>query len=284
MKTVTKLLMGAAALAATAGAAHAANTTLPSTDNSNLMFFVNDATAHSTYTVVLSQQINSAGGYFTNADALSSTTQGSLNTIYGNTNFSYNFASDTALQSFISGANTSGDTLQWGIIGGAYTGVSPTARQTQGAVLAVATSTDSASVVSVGESGIDGAIPANLNTDAGHINSKTLDSFNGTPQGIFGTASSAGGTNLTLYGNGVNMHGTVIGSSYGLYGLTTNGGSGGTDIAYNLGTASFNGTALVFTGNTPLATPLPAAAWLFGSGLLGLLGIGRRRDGAVAAA
>jgi hypothetical protein len=34
---------------------------------------------------------------------------------------------------------------------------------------------------------------------------------------------------------------------------------------------------LTFNASTPSAVPLPAAAWLFGSGLLGLVGVGRRR-------
>jgi hypothetical protein len=43
-------------------------------------------------------------------------------------------------------------------------------------------------------------------------------------------------------------------------------------------TLASNG-ALTFT-DTPAAVPLPAAVWLFGSGLLGLVGIGRRRKAA----
>ena len=284
MKTVTKLVMGAAVLTAAAGAAHA-GTTLPSTDNSNLLFFVNDATSHSTYTVILSQDVNGPSGYFTTAAAQTpGATTGTLNTIHGDANFSYNFTGDTALQSFISSANTAGDVLQWGIIGGSYTGPSPTLREPVGNSLIVATSVDSASALTVANAGgVAGSAATGINTDVKNLNAKTFDAFNGTTQGIFGTTGSAGGTNLTLYGNGLNMKGTSIGSTYGLYGLTGNGTTSGVAIAFSLGSAVFNGTTLSFTGNTAV-TPLPAAAWLFGSGLLGLLGIGRRRDRVVAAA
>jgi hypothetical protein len=42
-------------------------------------------------------------------------------------------------------------------------------------------------------------------------------------------------------------------------------------------------TKTAFTNTTPAAVPVPAAAWLFGSGLLGLAGTARRRMAVVAA-
>ena len=278
MKTVTKLVMGAAALVATVGAAHAAQTTNPSTGASNLVFFVNDTTQGTTYSIVLTGEGvgSAANSEFNNADALSSSTQGSLNTLYGDASFNVSLTGNTALQNFISAGNSAGDTLQWGVVGAAYTGSGPSSRETAGAVQVVTTAIDSTSMVSEGESSIDGAIPSDLNTDVKNLASKTPDAFGGTTPGIFGTGASSGNVG-TLYGTGGDVAGAAIGGSYGLYGLTTNGTSGHNAIAYSLGEVSFNGTSLSFTGNV-LPTPLPAAAWLFGSGLLGLLGIGRRRD------
>lgn len=41
--------------------------------------------------------------------------------------------------------------------------------------------------------------------------------------------------------------------------------------------ATFNGTATVTNMTMPAAVPVPAAAWLLGSGLLGLVGVARRK-------
>lgn len=51
----------------------------------------------------------------------------------------------------------------------------------------------------------------------------------------------------------------------------------GDPLAFNkLSTASLSSTGGILLG-APAAVPLPAAAWLFGSGVLGLVGIARRR-------
>jgi hypothetical protein len=116
---------------------------------------------------------------------------------------------------------------------------------------------------------------------------QTFDTSGGTTTGIFGTSRSTNGLSLNTENIGYNQADTAIGTTaYNLYGFSSNGGASGAGLIYQLGTATFNGTLLSFTGNTASNTtvPLPAAAWLFGSGLLGLLGIGRRRDSSGVAA
>jgi hypothetical protein len=70
-------------------------------------------------------------------------------------------------------------------------------------------------------------------------------------------------------------------SAVTLFGLTGNAGTGQVQ-SYILGSASLaaNGT-LTFKGNSTSPVPLPAAVWLFGSGLMGLVGVSRRRKAAV---
>jgi hypothetical protein len=283
MKTVTKLVMGAAVLAASAGAAHA-QATNPSTDNSQLLFFVNDLTTHSTYTAVLTQTINGTGGYFTTGDATNpAAILGDINTVNGDASFNYNFSGDTALQSFISTADTAGNTLQWGIFSGAYSGINPVAREVNGNTLFLTTGAGSP-IGKITESNMTGGAPTQYNTDIGRLNLNTFDSYDGTANGIFGTATSANGTTLNVEGTGYSQAGLAIGATaYQVYAFTSTGSAGGQGLSFDLGSANFNGDVLSFIGNTA-PVPLPAAAWLFGSGLLGLLGIGRRRHGVATAA
>jgi hypothetical protein len=72
-----------------------------------------------------------------------------------------------------------------------------------------------------------------------------------------------------------------------LFGFTGGGVNGGTLQSYVLGSATFS-TAGVLQINpngttTTTTVPLPAAVWLFGSGLMGLVGVSRRRKEAAAA-
>jgi hypothetical protein len=91
--------------------------------------------------------------------------------------------------------------------------------------------------------------------------------------------TGGGGGSTDLFGMESNQAGIALGVTNTLYGLTGNGNPGqlqsyilGTDI-----TVAADGTLKV-GGPT---VPLPAAVWLFGSGLLGLFGVGRRRAAAV---
>jgi hypothetical protein len=68
-----------------------------------------------------------------------------------------------------------------------------------------------------------------------------------------------------------------------LFGLTGNNIAGGQNQSYLLGSAVFNGGVLTITGNAAAPVPLPAAVWLFGSGLMGLVGVSRRRKQAATA-
>jgi hypothetical protein len=285
MKTVAKLLMGATVLAAAANA-NAALTTAPSTDSSNLLFFVSDLSTHTTYTTVLTQLVGTgSGAVFNSAQA---NTPGAVTGVVNNPgttvgSFSYNYAADAPLQTFLG----SGDTFEWGLIGGATTGTNPITLDTVGNSLAVLSSIDATSPVQVSEGGIDGGGQSGLASDVKVLNLKTLAAGSAfTKTGVFGTSFSHSTTNINFYGTGVDQAGAAIGTTaIGVYGLTGNGTGSGQALVFNLGTATFNGTLLQFTGASGGSTvPLPAAAWLFGSGLLGLLGIGRRRDSAAVAA
>ncbi len=59
------------------------------------------------------------------------------------------------------------------------------------------------------------------------------------------------------------------------------GGTSATGRLYSLGQIEFDANGKLYTVGATSPVPLPAAVWLFGSGLLGLVGIGRRKQAAV---
>jgi hypothetical protein len=286
MKTIVKLVLGTAVMAAGASAANAA-IPLPSTGSSDLLFFVSDTSNSTTYTEVLSQTVgNSAGSLFTSSDvsgAAVAPVQGtSVGTVNGKSNFSYAASTNTNLESFISTAQSAGQNLVWGIYAGAYTGATPSARKVVGAELGITTAPDASSIVQAATATLENsALSTGLTGDIKALNLGTLDAFGGTSSGIIGTPQSSD-VNLNFYTEGF-ISGIGIGSAAKLYGVTANGVTAGQVLGYDLGSITFDGSTLSFTGNSTPTVPLPAAAWLFGSGLLGLLGIGRRRNVAAAA-
>ena len=74
---------------------------------------------------------------------------------------------------------------------------------------------------------------------------------------------------------------TGFGTTLGQLGLGTDDGIGGSPMdngPFALSNANFDIMSSTITNiNVAAAVPVPAAAWLFGSGLLGLVGVARRR-------
>ncbi|VAW52066.1 hypothetical protein MNBD_GAMMA05-608 [hydrothermal vent metagenome] len=91
-----------------------------------------------------------------------------------------------------------------------------------------------------------------------------------TPNTLFGSAIGA----VPMAMTGFDTAGTTLGS---LFPLSDTGGIAGSPMT----TAPFPGQNAAFDFTSISATnttvPVPAAAWLFGSGLLGLVGVARRR-------
>ena len=278
MKTSVSIAAAVAVALAGAGAANAA-AIVPSTNNGSLMFFITDATKSITYTAVLTQDVNS---YFTSAQATSpAPTNGVLNTINGDAGFTVNLSTDTNLTGaggFLS--QTGSDALTWGIIAGAYTGTLGSAQRPTGKMRLIGTSDTNADALAFQETQIVNAAATGLNNDVQALN-LNLGVGSSTASGVICATGSAA---CSFYGSSQVVN-NPVGSATTLYAWTGNGSGNGSATAYSLGTASFGvagADILSFTGNGSSPVPLPAAFWLFGSGLLGLAGISRRRAGTLA--
>lgn len=138
---------------------------------------------------------------------------------------------------------------------------------------------------------------AAFNTDSSQLASlqisttSHLDDINAVlGAATFGTIPSTNAANMVnvgsnYYGNLIGGNATLTGfGSMAFYSITNDPNTFAVLYNNQLGTAggdqkftlASDGT-LTFNAAAPAAVPLPAAAWLFGSGLLGLVGIGRRR-------
>jgi hypothetical protein len=279
MKTKLTVAGAVASILLAGGAAHAA-AIVPNTGDGSLLFFVTDTKTNQTYTDVLTQDVN---GYFSVTQAtVPAPTNGIVNVLNGDANFSVPLGGDSVLTAFLTAAGS--DPLSYGLIGAAYSGSLGSGQRPTGKVRVVATSANQGTVLTNLQSQIVNAIPSGILNDTNSLN-LNLGGANSTNQGVFGTSISAGGTTLNLYNGGLDMSGVAPGTAVTLYGVTGNGTGSGATTAFSLGTAVFSlaNDTLTFTGNTGnTPVPLPAAVWLLGSGLLGLAGVGRRRAAKVA--
>ena len=200
-----------------------------------------------------------AGDVFNNADAIDNKTlpvQGaSVGTLFGKAGFTYNESTNTALETFISGAPAG--SLKWGIMGGASVALpQPPVMQSE-MWLAVS----HFNRCRFGRSGRRGrnhrqhGCPTGLASDIKALNGSTFDGFNGTTTGIIGTPASSA-SNINFYGTGINVFNVdpwnVVQPA--AVRIVEQRQRFGEVLGFDLGNATFNGTSLTFTGNT---VPLP---------------------------
>ena len=278
MNMILKSAVGATLALAAAGANALG---VPATNSSDLVLVIqNQATPANVYVLDTGISINSALG----------TGAAVTNAVLNNTAFSginKTIAASSALQAFLLANPASGD--GWALESAQYSGLTSSASpinsnsKNTGKAWGIFSSASNASNLGGTQlgtfQGYLGGIQNDLTQPADSLGIKPLAtqteastgaSYNAQAQGKYGLAA------------GINDVGSLNNSAITLYGMTGNG----TTLAvqtYILGTASVaaNGT-LTLTGNgTTSPVPLPAAVWLFGSGLLGLVGVSRRRKAAV---
>jgi hypothetical protein len=205
-------------------------------------------------------------------------TQVAVGTTLTSSNLKDSTSSDSALASLISLGTSSGNTIEWGIMGGKFTLVgNPNAGDIY------------LTTLPSGASSLSGTIGTNLGSwSTGLQNTlQVVKSNAGTANSVFATTVAAGGiwdgtlaTTATSnasnwFNNGASNVITGLGTAT-LY-LVTSGASAATNtVAAEPGILTLSATGLTYTTAAPV--PLPAAIWLLGGGLLGLFGIGRRKS------
>lgn len=291
MKNVIRFAVAGAMLA---GYATAQAQSLPSTNASDLWLFVSDQAAGTSFAEDTGVTVASLmpQGSLLPADPTSATTTLS-------THISANFTVPTtsALTAYINAANAAGQTLEWGVEGANFNGVtSAKGNGKPGGIVGVfnnvgtpsALNNTSQSILSGLQTSVNGfnsdlqfwVLPGNGSTQAGYVaGGQTYKISLGNNAGnVWGAGAGNIPGSTDLYGQLPNQAGMALGQATTLYGLTGNSDNGGQNQSYVLGTNLTLGTDGKLTVSS---VPLPAAVFLFGSGLLGLFGVGRRRSAAV---
>jgi hypothetical protein len=256
MHTILKV-SAAGALAFGAVSAHAAIAS-PSGSSSDAILFgevVSGSTVIASY----------AGDTGITLSALSTLPTTGTTVLAGDTNLTKLFAADGT-----------GDTLVWGVLGGqGAAGSNP---------LFVTTTAGSSTTNLANKNGSNLNHWVNIAGDVTTLNSN----FSGA-NSVEGAAAASAGlwdqTDLTSiydwYKNGPTT-GNTVGSAQTLFSVTY-GASAGSKVVYSsIGTANLisatGGLVLAGAGTSPPPVPLPPAVWLFGTGLLGLAGVARRKS------
>jgi hypothetical protein len=257
---------------------------LPSSNNSDLWLFVSDQTAGTTFAEDTGISINSlvpsgslaASGQTPPAAVLSTAIQAN-----------FTVAPTTALSSYITAAGS--HPLTWAVEAAQFPG-STTAAGTRkpGGIIGI-TDNPASQANNTAQMFLSPNVMSWLNgfqPDVQYLaqtyvaGGKSYAFTAGTSVGQVWGASTGGNAGSTdLYGQGPDTAGVLLGQQVNMYALTGNGNLGQSQ-SYLLGSnLTLDASGKLSVGGT--AVPLPAAVWLFGSGLLGLIGVGRRRAAAV---
>jgi hypothetical protein len=277
MKLFVKLVLAGSALAASAAYA---NTVSPTTGNGELVLYALDTNTNISYARGLQIQIDSV--------MTRSTIAGDSTYVFGSGTVNYSLptiAPDANMTAFLAGA--AGHTVVWAI----QAGDSQQNLNTAGAERYLSTSALNLQVQPPVTNGVIRTVYNQIDgTQADMIGNTATPPGDGqsrittAPSGGVGPGWGAGGTDNSApnwFGGGPDSR-VALGSAGGFYVLTTGGGS----IAAK--SRVYQAISVQLDANGTLhsvgAVPLPAAVWLFGSGVLGLIGIGRRRQSAVVTA
>jgi hypothetical protein len=229
--------------------------------------------------ILFAEVINSAGGAVA---SYAGDTGVSVNSLVAGLSGSTTVLGSDANLAKLFAADVTGDTLEWAVMAGQYTvAVTPANFGVKGNAKFITTTTNSSTSQVVLDASGNITHWVTLGTDI-----STINSLSGGASSIEGaTPATAGQWDYNLpsstasqwYGNGP-VTANTLGTTANLFYVTGNGGAL-SKVAVsnpNTETATLTAAGLVLAGGSTV--PLPAAVWLFGSGLLGLAGIARRKS------
>ncbi len=289
MKTAIKLALAASVLASSASFANTLLATTTSTGGqtgNDLILFVTDQTTNNGFAYDTGVTLDSVAKISDVATAVTGN-GGTTFADVGGTGSSLSFGSSSTFSAFNSGAGatllsnflssiTAGDTVVWALNAG--DGKTNSTSTIGGNRLIVSATAQPSWTGTLTNTGAKGGVSAlnNLITAWNLANPSTAVS---TSIGWGFGNSSANSAPNGYYGTNV-VSGAAVGTAQYLY-LVANNASGGSTVAgVQATTGSFtlgsNGQ-LSFTAAASPQVPVPGAAWLLGSGLMGLVGISRRR-------
>jgi hypothetical protein len=253
---------------------------LPSTGNGELVLYATYTSGGTVFTYARGTgvQINAVNGGSNAALAADATyTPGkALSMSFANLN------ADANMTTFLANATAAGQTVNWAIMAGDNTGASSRNPGANRYLSTTATNygTNPTSITNAGlVSPWNGLYQMQLDTNTAIASGVPLDKKSVFPNGQYGQGAYSNSGDW--FGTGF-QNSAAVGSSQNLYLLT--GASGLSTVTardYLVGVFSMDASGnLSFTSAGTGAVPLPAAVWLFGSGLLGLAGVGRRKRAA----
>jgi hypothetical protein len=199
-----------------------------------------------------------------------------------------NITADANMNSFLA-LDGAGDSVEWAVQAGQYTGTTATGNiGTTGNARFLTTATTGVSSI-INKNTLNLTKWANIDAAVTQLNLNIANqSGNPSTKSTFGTATASSGvwdatasgaTVANWLSNGpLTYPGLVtdeLGANQELYGVTGNGTSSVKGVqVYDLGALTLSSTGNLTSVSS---VPIPAAVWLFGSGLLGLAGVGRRK-------